>query len=243
MIFIYLAERRKYYLKSNEFEILFGFSTDTYDILGKVTKYYELLITDFELKKLPIHITEYEAMLRLSGGDARKLLNVLELVVNSELNGEGESKGTIEITNDMVMERIQENIALYDKKGEMHYDVISAFIKSIRGSDPNAAVYYLARMIAGGEDPLFIARRLVVLASEDIGLANANAFLMATSCFNAIHQIGMPEGRIILSETVIYLANSPKSNSAYMAIDEALELVNKTGDMPIPLHLRNAPTK
>ena len=150
---------------------------------------------------------------------------------------------TIEITNNKVIERIQENIAFYDKDGEMHYDIISAFIKSIRGSDPNAAVYYLARMIAGGEDPLFIARRLVVLASEDIGLANPNGFLMATNCFQAVHQIGMPEARIILSETTIYLANSPKSNSAYMAIDEALEMVKKTGDLPVPLHLRNAPTK
>jgi putative ATPase len=201
------------------------------------------LSTDSELKKLPVEIKEYEALLRLSGGDARKLLNILELVLNTEWNGEDTPSTTIEITNDKVVDRIQENIALYDKNGEMHYDIISAFIKSIRGSDPNAAVYYLARMIAGGEDPLFIARRLVILAAEDIGLANPNGILMATSCFQAVHQIGMPEARIILSETTVYLANSPKSNSAYMAINEALELVNKTGDLPIPLHLRNAPTK
>jgi putative ATPase len=201
------------------------------------------ITNDVELKKLPIKIVEYEAILRISGGDARKLLNALELVVNSALSNDNPAKHDILITNDLVIERIQENIALYDKNGEMHYDVISAFIKSIRGSDPNAAVYYLARMIAAGEDPLFIARRLVVLSSEDIGLANANAFLMATSCFNAVHQTGMPESRIILSETVIYLANSQKSNSAIMAIDEALDLVKNTGDLPVPLHLRNAPTK
>lgn len=201
------------------------------------------LTNDVELKKIKVDIKEYEALLRLSGGDARKLLNVLELVINTEWNGTEMPDYTIEITNDKVVDRIQENIALYDKDGEMHYDIISAFIKSIRGSDPNAAVYYLARMLAGGEDPLFIARRLVILASEDIGLANANGFLMATSCFQAVHQIGMPESRIILSETAIYLANSPKSNSAYSAIDEALELVKRTGDLPVPLHLRNAPTK
>jgi len=199
--------------------------------------------SDTELKNLPIQIKEFEALLRLSGGDGRKLLNVLDLVISTEWNGTDIPAKTMEITNDKVIERIQENIALYDKNGEMHYDIISAFIKSIRGSDPNAAVYYLARMLAGGEDPLFIARRLVVLASEDIGLANPNGLLMATNCFQAVHQIGMPEARIILSETTIYLANSPKSNSAYMAISEALDLVNNTGDLPVPLHLRNAPTK
>ena len=201
------------------------------------------LSSDYDLKKLPIEIKEYESMLRLSGGDARKLLNVLELVVNTELDGDEIPTEPIVITNDIVVERIQQNIATYDKNGEMHYDIISAFIKSIRGSDPNAAVYYLARMIAGGEDPLFIARRLVILAAEDVGLANANAILMATSCFQAVHQIGMPEARIILSETTIYLANSSKSNSAYSAIDAALECVKNTGDLPVPLHLRNAPTK
>jgi putative ATPase len=198
---------------------------------------------DIELKKIKVEIKEYEALLRLSGGDARKLLNVLDLVIGTEWDGETPPTQTVEITNDKVMERIQENIAMYDKNGEMHYDVISAFIKSVRGSDPNAAVYYLARMIAGGEDPLFIARRLVILAAEDVGLANANAILMANTCFQAVHQIGMPEARIILSETTIYLANSPKSNSAYEAINYALELVRSTGDLPIPLHLRNAPTK
>lgn len=201
------------------------------------------IANDAELKKFHIKLTETEAILRLSGGDARKLLNALELVVNSTFDQKVTKEEPIEITNELVIEKIQENIALYDKNGEMHYDIISAFIKSIRGSDPNAAVYYLARMIAAGEDPLFIARRLIVLSSEDIGLANANAFLMATSCFNAIHQIGMPEGRIILSETTIYLANSPKSNSSILAIDGALDLVNTTGDLPVPLHLRNAPTR
>ncbi|MDP4208019.1 MAG: replication-associated recombination protein A [Bacteroidota bacterium] len=210
---------------------------DLIDIVQRAIK------TDIEYKRITIEIKEYEALLRLSGGDARRLLNVLELVVNTEWNGIDPLPAPIEITNEKVVERIQENIAMYDKDGEMHYDIISAFIKSIRGSDPNAAVYYLGRMLAGGEDPLFIARRLVISASEDIGLANANALLMATSCFQAVHQIGMPEARIILSEATIYLANSPKSNSAYMAINEALDLVQKTGDLPIPLHLRNAPTK
>lgn len=198
---------------------------------------------DTELKSLPIEIKEHEAMLRLSGGDARKLLNVLDLVLKIGYDDYETSGLPIEITNDIVMERVQENIAMYDKNGEMHYDLISAFIKSIRGSDPNAAVYYLARMIEGGEDPLFIARRLVIAATEDIGLSNPNAILMANSCFQAIHQIGMPEGRIILSQATIYLATSPKSNSAYMAINKAIEEVRKTGNLPIPLHIRNAPTK
>jgi putative ATPase len=202
-----------------------------------------VLAKDTDLKNLPIEVKEYEAMLRLSGGDARKLLNVLELVLNIGYDDYMTHGTPIEITNDIVMDRVQENIAMYDKNGEMHYDLISAFIKSIRGSDPNAAVYYLARMIEGGEDPLFIARRLVVAASEDIGLANPNAILMANSCFQAIHQIGMPEGRIILSQATIYLATSPKSNSAYMAIDKALEEVRKSGNLPVPLHIRNAPTK
>lgn len=182
-------------------------------------------------------------MLRLSGGDARKLLNVLDLVLKIGYDDYETSGQPIEITNDIVMERVQENIAMYDKNGEMHYDLISAFIKSIRGSDPNGAVYYLARMIEGGEDPLFIARRLIISATEDIGLANPNAILMANSCFQAVHQIGMPEGRIILSQATIYLATSPKSNSAYMAINKAIEEVRQTGNLPIPLHIRNAPTK
>lgn len=199
---------------------------------------------DLTLKKLNIEIAEYEAMLQYSGGDARKLLNTLELVAKSESSGEGfKPEDLITITNDMVKERLQENMAIYDKNGEMHYDIISAFIKSIRGSDPDAAVYWLARMLEGGEDIKFIARRLVILASEDIGLANPNALLMATNCFQAINMIGMPEARIILSETTIYLAVSAKSNSAYMAINKAMDFVRKTGNLPVPLHLRNAPTK
>jgi putative ATPase len=199
---------------------------------------------DTTLKKLSIEIEENEAMLQYSGGDARKLMNTLELVVRSEVAQPGFSpEKTITISNDLVKERLQENMALYDKNGEMHYDIISAFIKSIRGSDPDAAVYWLARMLEGGEDIKFIARRLVILASEDIGLANPNALLMATNCFQAVHMIGMPEARIILSETAIYLAASPKSNSAYMAINQALESVKETGNLPVPLHLRNAPTK
>ncbi len=195
------------------------------------------------LKTLPVKMEETDALLRVSGGDARKLLNALELVIVAELDSEGKAASDIVITDEKVLERVQQNIALYDKNGEMHYDIISAFIKSVRGSDPNAAVYYLARMIEGGEDPLFIARRLIILASEDIGLANPNAFLMAQSCFDAIHVIGMPEGRIVLSQTTIYLATSPKSNSSYEAIDNAIALVQQTGNLPIPLHIRNAPTK
>ncbi|MDP1802447.1 MAG: replication-associated recombination protein A [Bacteroidota bacterium] len=189
------------------------------------------------LKTKTIIVKEHEALLRISGGDARKLLNALEIVVNSS------TSNTIEITNELVLTVIQQNLALYDKSGEQHYDIISAFIKSIRGSDPNAAVYYLARMIKGGEDPLFIARRLLILASEDIGNANPNALLLANNCFNAVNVIGMPESRIILSQCVTYLACSAKSNASYMAIDEASALVDKTGDLPVPLHLRNAPTK
>jgi putative ATPase len=192
---------------------------------------------DVVLKELKIDVQETSALFLHSGGDARKLLNLLELIVNSDYGD------NIVITNELVVERLQKNLALYDKNGEQHYDIISALIKSIRGSDPNAAVYWLARMIEGGEDPLFIARRLVILAAEDVGLANPNALLLANNCFQAINTIGMPEGRIILSETAIYLANSPKSNSGYSAINEALEFVRKTGNIPVPLHLRNAPTK
>jgi putative ATPase len=201
------------------------------------------LTKDHLLKTLPVKIEETDALLRVSGGDARKLLNALELVIMAELDADGKTTSEIIITDTKVLERVQQNIALYDKNGEMHYDIISAFIKSVRGSDPNAAVYYLARMIEGGEDPLFIARRLVILASEDIGLANPNAFLMAQSCFDAVHSIGMPEGRIVLSQTTIYLATSPKSNSAIEAIDSAIALVHQTGNLPVPLHIRNAPTK
>ena len=195
------------------------------------------IINDSVLRSKNIKIKENQALLRYSGGDARKLLNILELVVNAE------NSDDVEITNKKVVEILQENIAYYDKNGEQHYDIISAFIKSIRGSDPNAAVYWLARMIDGGEDIKFIARRLVILASEDIGLANPNALLMANNCFQTINVIGMPEARIILSEAVIYLATSAKSNSAYKAINEALSLVKQTGNLPVPLHLRNAATK
>lgn len=194
------------------------------------------LATDADLMRKQIRVEEFEALLRMSGGDARKLLNVLELVV-SQL-GEGES-----ITNERVAEIVQQNPAMYDKSGEMHYDIISAFIKSIRGSDPQAAVYYLARMVEGGEDPKFIARRMLILASEDVGLANANALLMADATFRAVENIGWPESRIILSQCAIYLATSPKSNSAYTAIDAAIAEVRRTGDLSIPMHIRNAPTQ
>jgi len=193
---------------------------------------------DPELKNLSFNIEETDALFRFSGGDARKLYNILELLVNVSNPAQ-----TISISNKRVTEILQENIAIYDKNGEQHYDIISAFIKSIRGSDPNGAVYWLARMIEGGEDPKFIARRLVILASEDIGLANPNALLMATSCFQAVTMIGMPESRIILSEATIYLATSPKSNSAYEAIGKAQQLVREQGALPVPLHIRNAPTK
>ncbi len=195
------------------------------------------LSTDIELQKRHIEVKESEALFRFSGGDARKLLNILDIIV-------GASDGDITITDNYVTECLQQNIALYDKSGEQHYDVISAFIKSVRGSDPNAAIYYLARMLAGGEEPRFIARRLVILASEDVGLANPNALLLANACFDTVHKIGMPEARITLAETTIYLATSPKSNSAYAAINQALAMVNHdTTNRPVPLHLRNAPTK
>ena len=190
----------------------------------------------FKSKEIIIH--EREALYRHAGGDARKLLNILDIIVSSEWNQE-----TININNNIVTERLQENIAIYDKNGEQHYDIISAFIKSIRGSDPNGALYWMARMIEGGEDPLFIARRMIILASEDIGLANPNGLLLANACFDSVHKIGMPEARIILSQTALYLATSPKSNSSYAAIDAALEEVRKSGNIPVPLHLRNAPTK
>lgn len=197
------------------------------------------LRTDDYLTKKTISVAEHDALLRVSGGDGRKLLNSLEIVVNGSTPN---ANGVIIIDDQTVLNIIQQNLASYDKSGELHYDVVSAFIKSIRGSDPNATVYYLARMIEGGEDPKFIARRMIIAASEDIGLANANALLMATTCAQAVHQIGMPEGRIILSQTAIYLALSPKSNASYVAIGQAQSLVRETGDQPIPLHLRNAPT-
>jgi ATPase related to the helicase subunit of the Holliday junction resolvase len=190
------------------------------------------------LKNRKIDIEEREAMFRFSGGDARKLLNILDIIVSTYKSDE-----TILINNKIVTERLQENIAIYDKNGEQHYDIISAFIKSIRGSDPDAALYWMARMLLGGEDPLFIARRMIILASEDIGLANPNALLLAQSCFQAVHNIGMPEARIILSEVAVYLATSPKSNTSIAAIDAAYAEVNRSGDLPVPLHLRNAPTK
>ena len=189
------------------------------------------------LRDRSVKVSQTEALFKFSGGDARKLLNILDIIA-------GATDGDIEITDSFVTECLQQNIALYDKNGEQHYDVISAFIKSVRGSDPNAAIYYLARMLAGGEEPRFIARRLVILASEDIGLANPNALLLANACFDTVHKIGMPEARITLAETTIYLATSPKSNSAYMAINEALAFVeHDTTNRPVPLHLRNAPTK
>ncbi len=190
------------------------------------------------LSKKNIQLKETEALLRLSGGDARKLLNLLELVSDSD-----ESKDGLIITDEIVLRLAQEKIALYDKTGEQHYDIISAFIKSMRGSDPNAAVYWLARMIRGGEDPLFIARRMVILASEDIGNANPTALVIANACFEACSKIGNPECRIILSQTTAYLASSAKSNASYMAIEDALKLVDESGDLPVPLHLRNAPTQ
>ena len=193
---------------------------------------------DVYLKEKDIELKETDAMLRYSGGDARKLLNILELVVEAE----GTSDRVV-ITDEKVVERLQQNPLAYDKEGELHYDIISAFIKSIRGSDPDGALYWLARMVEGGEDPVFIARRLVISASEDIGLANPNALLLANAAFDAVMKIGWPEGRIPLAEATVYLATSPKSNSAYEAINSALGLVRETGNLPVPLHLRNAPTK
>ncbi len=205
------------------------------------------MLLDRALKKDPylsefdIEINENEALLRVSGGDARKLFNALELVVSAEATESGAKK--IIIDNGKVLKHVQKNLALYDKNGEQHYDTISAFIKSMRGSDPNASVYWLARMVEGGEDPKFIARRMLILAAEDIGLANPNALLLAQACFEAINVIGWPESRIILSETAIYLATSPKSNASYMAIEKAIETVADQGNLPVPLHLRNAPTR
>lgn len=219
-----LSRCQVYVLKSLE-------QNDLEDLIERATS------KDVILKDKNIKIEESNALFRFSGGDARKLLNILDLVI-SATNDEA-----IIINDKIVTERLQENPAAYDKGGEMHYDIISAFIKSIRGSNPDAAIYWLARMIAGGEDPKFIARRLVISAAEDIGLANPNALLLANACFDSLQKIGWPEGRIILSEATIYLATSPKSNSAYLAIDKAIEYVNETGNLTIPLHLRNAPTK
>ena len=206
--------------------------SDLLELLDRAVK------EDFYLKDKHITIRETDALLRFSGGDARKLLNTLELVVEAESGAD-----EIIITNEVVTERLQQNPLAYDKDGEMHYDIVSAYIKSIRGSDPDGALYWLARMIQGGEDPSFIARRLVISASEDIGLANPNALLIANAAFDAVMKIGWPEGRIPLAEATVYLATSPKSNSAYMGINTALALVEQTGNLPVPLHLRNAPTK
>lgn len=205
------------------------------NLLGKALK------KDIYLSKYDIEIKENEALLRISGGDARKLYNALELVVSSMINETG--RETIIIDNEKVLGYIQKNLAIYDKSGEQHYDIISAFIKSMRGSDPNAAVYWLARMVEGGEDPRFIARRMLILAAEDIGLANPNALLLARACFEAVNVIGWPESRIILSEAAVYLATSPKSNASCIAIDNAQAAVRERGDLSVPLHIRNAPTR
>lgn len=198
---------------------------------------HRALIKDKWLQSKNIQLKETEALLRLSGGDGRKLLNIFELIVSAE------ESDTVFITDEKVMQRVQKNTVLYDKTGEQHYDIISAFIKSIRGSDPNGAVYWLARMIEGGEDVKFIARRMLILASEDIGNANPTALIMANNTFQAVSTIGYPESRILLSQCAIYLATSPKSNASYTAINEAQQLVRQTGDLSVPLHLRNAPTK
>lgn len=219
-----LSRCQLYVLKSLE-------KQDLLELLDRAVK------EDVELKKKHITFTDTDALLRYSGGDARKLLNILELVVDSVNDDD------ISITDDLVVKCLQQNPLAYDKGGEMHYDIISAFIKSIRGSDPDAALYWLARMIEGGEDPVFIARRLVISASEDVGLANPNALLLANAAFDAVNKIGWPEGRIPLAEATVYLATSPKSNSAYCGINDALALVRETGNLPVPLHLRNAPTK
>lgn len=214
--------------------ILKGLSKESlFSLLDKALNYYQ-----DKYPKIKINLRETEALVKLSGGDARKLFNTLEIVIEGNTN-----KKDIDITDELVMKCIQSNIALYDKAGEMHYDIISAFIKSIRGSDPDAAVYYLARMIDGGEDPKFICRRMIILAAEDIGLANPNALLLANTCFEAVQKIGYPEARIIMSETAIYLACSQKSNSAYVAIENALRTTSLHKDLSVPLHLRNSPTK
>ncbi len=200
-------------------------------------KFLEIGLNENEIKRKKPILIESEALLRISGGDARKLLNALELVVQNM------SSNNIKITNELVKKSIQQNISKYDKKGEMHYDIISAFIKSIRGYDPNGAIYWLARMVEGNEDPKFIARRMIIAASEDIGLANPTALIMANNCFDALQKIGWPEGRIILSQCAIYLALSPKSNSAYMAINHAQNIINEQGYLSVPLHLRNAPSE
>ena len=203
-----------------------------------LTLLHKAIAEDVLIKTKTIQVSETDAVVRYSGGDARKLLNILELIVSAE-----EENDVIEITDKKVVDRLQENPAAYDKGGEMHYDIISAFIKSIRGSDPDAAIYWLARMVEGGEDPEFIARRLLISSAEDVGLANPNAMLLANACFEGLKKIGWPEGRILLAETTVYLACSPKSNSSYTAVDSAIATVQETGNLPVPLHLRNAPTQ
>jgi putative ATPase len=198
---------------------------------------------DAELSKYEVELKEIEALINISGGDARKLLNLLELVVDALAPAQKKKGGPIVITDDVVMSIAQKRITLYDKSGEQHYDIISAFIKSMRGSDPNGAIYWLARMVEGGEDVKFIARRMVILASEDIGNANPTALVLANAAFEAVNKIGYPEARIILAQCATYLAASPKSNASYMAIEEAISAVKKYGDLPVPLHIRNAPTK
>lgn len=198
------------------------------------------LVTDYHLSQYKTRVDEYEALIRVSGGDARKLYNALELTISLEAEKGSEE---IVITDELVLSHVQQNLAMYDKNGEQHFDIISAFIKSLRGSDPNAAIYWLARMVEGGEDVKFIARRMVILAAEDIGLANPNALLLAQACFNAVNLVGWPESRIILAEAAVYLATSPKSNASYMAIEKAIGAVHQHGDLPVPLHLRNAPTR
>ncbi len=198
------------------------------------------LKADYYLSRYAVRVSEYEALIRISGGDARKLYNALELTVSLEAE---KGNNEIVVTDSLVLDHVQQNLAMYDKNGEQHFDIISAFIKSLRGSDPNAAVYWLARMVEGGEDVKFIARRMVILAAEDIGMANPNALLLAQACFNAVNMVGWPESRIILSEAAVYLATSPKSNASYMAIEKALEEVRRKGDLSVPLHLRNAPTR
>ncbi len=222
-----LSRCQVYILKPLDDEILKG-------LVDKAIK------NDFYLSQYKTEVREYEALIRISGGDARKLYNALELTVSLEAD---KGNDEIIITDEMVLGHVQQNLAMYDKNGEQHFDIISAFIKSLRGSDPNAAVYWLARMVEGGEDVKFIARRMVILAAEDIGLANPNALLLAQACFNAVNLVGWPESRIILSETTIYLATSPKSNASYMAIENASGAVRQHGDLPVPLHLRNAPTR
>lgn len=219
-----LSRCQVYVLKSMETE-------DLVDLLERA------LTKDYILRKKDIEVKETNALFRFAGGDARKLLNIIDLVVEASVEDK------IVIDDQIVSERLQENPAAYDKGGEMHYDIISAFIKSIRGSDPDAAIYWLARMVEGGEDPKFIARRLVISASEDIGLANPNALLLANACFDTLTKIGWPEGRIVLAQTTVYLATSPKSNSTYEAINKAMAVVRETGNLPVPMHLRNAPTK